>query len=70
MISQLNILHYSVTAVVLFGIIGAILYFKKNNNKKNKLKVKLIEKNYITHDTAIFTFLLPSSRKSLGLKVG
>jgi len=68
--THIHILHYSVTILALVSILGALYYISKHRNKRSKYKVKLIEKNYITHDTAIFTFLLPKTRKALGLKVG
>ena len=53
---QSNIVPIAIVIIVLLS--GVIILLKKKN-KIQKLKIKLIEKKYVTHDTVIFTFLLP-----------
>lgn len=61
---------------LLLAIPGAIivlivlfLLFRKGAGLKT-LRVKLVDKKHITHDSIIFTFLLPEKDKNLGLKIG
>lgn len=61
---------------LIFAIPGAIiiaivffLFFKKTAHPQ-KLTVKLIDKKHITHDSIVFTFLLPDQKRTLGLKIG
>lgn len=69
-IAHIHMLHYGVTIFAFVSIFAALYYISKKRNRRSTYKVKLIEKHNITHDTVIFTFLLPKNRKSLGLKVG
>ena len=49
-------------------IIIAVALFRKPG--KQTMKVELVEKKRLTHDTILFTFALPDSSKKLGLKIG
>jgi hypothetical protein len=68
--SHIHLIHYSVTFLALASIFGAVYYVAKKRNRRMRYKVKLVEKKMITHDTVVLTFLLPPTRKSLGLKIG
>ena len=65
---EINIYFLFVPGILILLIFFILLLRPKN--KKQNLKVKLIEKKPLTHDTIIFTFLLPNPKKPLGLKIG
>ena len=65
---EINIYFLCVPGIIILIIFLTFLF--KPNNKKQTLNVKLAEKKPLTHDTIIFTFLLPNSKKPLGLKIG
>ena len=55
------------------GIVILLLFFILLLKPKNPLKtlsVKMVDKRVLTHDTIIFTFLLPNQKRPLGLKIG
>lgn len=57
--------------LAVFVIALALMYkFKPSKNRKQKLSVELVEAAQQTHDTILFTFMLPDTSKKLGLKVG
>ena len=58
-----------ILAVPFLFFFVALIVFKGPVQQK-QLKVKLVEKKRITHDSIIFTFLLPNQKKPLGLKIG
>ena len=59
-----------VAIVVLLAALALFYRFKAGKTGKQKISVELVEAKKLTHDTIIFTFILPSSHKKLGLKVG
>jgi hypothetical protein len=57
--------------VVLVCALGLlILKLRASKQGRKKLTVELAEARKLTHDTVIYTFLLPNNQKKLGLKVG
>lgn len=57
--------------LAVFLVSLALMYkFKSPKNRKQKLTVELVEATEQTHDTKVFTFLLPDPSKKLGLKIG
>ncbi len=59
-----------VLAIVILVALAFFYRFKAAKPGKQKLSVELVEAKKLTHDTIIFTFLLPNTHKKLGLKVG
>ena len=57
-----------ILAIVL--IISYVLKLKTSKPSKQKLTVELVEAKQLTHDTIIFTFVLPNANRKLGLKIG
>jgi hypothetical protein len=55
---------------LLLSIVSLYFILKPKKLAPSLIKAKLVEKNQITHDTIIFTFLLPPHKKTLGLRVG
>lgn len=49
---------------------AAIILLKRSKRTIRMQTVQLVEKDKITHDTFLFTFLLNDQTQSLGLKVG
>ena len=61
-------LGLSIAVIVLLGIWG---YFAlRKPVKVRKMKVELVEKKPINHNTILMTFMLPNFRDRLHLKVG
>lgn len=54
---------------IIILLIFLILLARPKNRLRN-LSVKLVDKRILTHDTIIFTFLLPDQKRPLGLKIG
>lgn len=63
-----NSLLLAIPGVIIIFIV-IFLLFRKDAGLKT-LKVKLVDKKHITHDSIVFTFLLPEKDKKLGLKIG
>lgn len=62
---------YVLPMILVILILGLWLLFKTRSEiGMRKLKVKLVEKEVLTHDTAVFTFGLPDGLNRLGLKIG
>lgn len=60
-----------VLGIVVLAVVLALVYkFRAPKQGKAKLSVELIETRQLTHDTIVFTFLLPPTHKKLGLKIG
>lgn len=57
-------------AMIFLAALALLFRFKAAKPGKAKLSVELVEAKKLTHDTIIFTFILPNSHKKLGLKVG
>lgn len=62
------------TLVVPFVVVLAVLiiYRQRMNRIRTprKIEAKLVEKTRVSHDTFLYTFLLPQQDGPLGLRVG
>ena len=65
---EIDIKLLFVPGVVIFGLFFAFLL--KPKNPIRTLSVKLVDKRTLTHDTIIFTFLLPNPKRAVGLEIG
>ena len=64
---EINLILVAIPGVLILVI---FIFFLIRKPSLKKMKVKMVEKNRLTHDTIIFTFALPKSKEKLGLKVG
>ena len=65
---ELDIKYLLVPGAIILVIFLLLLF--KPKPRQQRLSVKLVDKKVLTHDTIIFTFLLPDAKKTLGLKIG
>lgn len=63
-------LFIAVGIAIFLAVIGFLMRSKFVKQGRRRMKVELVEAKKLTHDTIIFTFTLPNTSKSLGLKVG
>lgn len=71
---MLNIITQNWTiAVPVIAVLVIFLIYKLNSKSNRSIvqtEVKLVEKTRVSHDTFLFTFLLPQQNQTLGLKIG
>lgn len=64
--------HWTLIVPILMVLAVLVIYRQKRNRVRAPVDVvvKLVDKNRVSHDTFIYTFLLPEPLTGLGLKIG